>query len=167
MKYARGIAAEIRLWMKAFSMRSMQALMRSVKRTGLSMPQAGILMHLSRGGHCGGHSGVHAIGERMGISNPAASMLVERLVRAGLVERSEQPGDRRARRIVLSAEGQALVTRVIRESQGWVDDLASLLSPREQATLRKALPVLIGTERRLAGEPAPAPKKARAKGGPR
>jgi len=76
MKHVRGIAADIRLWMKAFSMRSMQAWMRSVKRTGLSVPQASILMHLSRGGHCGGHCGVHAIGERMGISNPAASMLL-------------------------------------------------------------------------------------------
>jgi DNA-binding MarR family transcriptional regulator len=146
-----GIASDIRRWMEAFTMRSMHEWMRHVKAAGHSMPQVGILMFLYHGG---GRT-VHDIGVHAGISNPAASMLVERLVRAGLVERSEQPGDRRVRRVVLSVKGRSFIERSLRERDAWVDDLAARLSAREAAALRSAIPVLIEAERRLGAVPPP------------
>jgi DNA-binding MarR family transcriptional regulator len=45
----------------------------------------------------------------IGLSLAATSQLVERLVREGLVSRSEDPEDRRRKQLSLSAEGRALL----------------------------------------------------------
>ncbi|MFF2053907.1 MarR family winged helix-turn-helix transcriptional regulator [Leifsonia sp. NPDC058194] len=49
----------------------------------------------------------------LGVHPSNATRTCERLVRAGLVDRSEDPGDRRSVRLVLSADGSALVERVL------------------------------------------------------
>jgi DNA-binding MarR family transcriptional regulator len=152
MNDAGDIAADIRLWMETYTVRSMHEWMRWVKSTGLSMPQVGLLMYL----HHGSGRAVHDVGAHMGVSRPAASMLVDRLVRTGLVERTVQPGDRRARRITLSAAGRTFVARSLRERDRWVDDLAEHLSPVQEAALRRVLPALMDAERRLDAAPQPA-----------
>ncbi|MCX7029525.1 MAG: MarR family transcriptional regulator [Spirochaetes bacterium] len=164
MSETKGIAADIRLWMETFTVRSMHEWMRHVKAAGLSMPQVGLLMFL----HHGESRTVHDVGEHLGISNPAASMLVDRLVRAGLAERTEQPGDRRIRRIRLTAEGRSFVERSLRERDAWVGDLAAHLSREEEAALRRVLPALMEAERRLGAAQAPTPCRTHnAPAGPR
>lgn len=54
---------------------------------------------------------ISELARRMGVGLPAASHLVDRLVTAGLVERAEDPADRRRTIVRLSASGQALVDR--------------------------------------------------------
>ncbi len=55
----------------------------------------------------GGKSGVSEIGGQMGVTNAAASQAVDRLVHLGLIERTEDPDDRRAKRLTLTQAGQA------------------------------------------------------------
>lgn len=71
----------------------------------------------------------------LGISKPAASILVEHLVQAGLVTRAEDALDRRRTMVRLTAEGDELVTRLRQGGrdrvQAWLgrlgdDDLAAL-----------------------------------------
>jgi DNA-binding MarR family transcriptional regulator len=118
-----------------------------VRATGLSLPQFGLLMRLYHGGRCE----VHDIGEHFAVTSAAASQLVERLVQAGLVERTEDPDDRRARQIALSAKGRSLVERGIGQRHRWVDELVSGLTQSEKAVVGKALPTLVEAEKRLAG----------------
>jgi DNA-binding MarR family transcriptional regulator len=65
------------------------------------------------------------------------------------VARTEDPDDRRARNISLTAKGRAIIEKGIDESYRWIDDLAKELGPRGRATVRAALPVLMKAEASL------------------
>ena len=56
---------------------------------------------------------VKDISERLGISFPAASRAVEPLVQRGIVERTEDPVDRRVKRVRTTKDGDRLVERLI------------------------------------------------------
>ncbi len=140
------ITAAIHEWVESFFMRSMRDWTRFVRGTGFSLPQVGLLMRLYHGGHCE----VHDIGEHFATTSAAASQLVERLVQAGLVERTQDPDDRRARQIALTAKGRALVETGIAERHRWVDALVSEMSAAEKAEVGKALPILLEAQKRLA-----------------
>jgi DNA-binding MarR family transcriptional regulator len=129
----------IRQWMDVFMHRSMSDWSRYVKSTGLSMPQFSILMQLHYRGQCG----LSDISERMDISGAAASQLVDRLVVSGLVERAEDPADRRAKHIALSPKGEALIAASIEERLRWVEQLALTLTPEEQEEVGQALETLV------------------------
>jgi DNA-binding MarR family transcriptional regulator len=134
----------IRQWMDVFMHRSMSDWSHYVKSTGLSMPQFSIMMQLHYRGGCG----LSDVSERMEISTAAASQLVERLVVSGLVERTEDAHDRRAKQIALSAKGQALIASSIEVRMRWVEELALTLSLEEQHEVGQALLTLIEAARR-------------------
>lgn len=141
------ITAAIHQWVESFFMRSMRDWTRYVRETGFSLPQVGLLMRLYHGGCCE----VHEIGEHFATTSAAASQLVERLVQGGLVERTLDPDDRRARQIALTAKGRSLVLRGIEQRHRWVDELVSGLTAAEKTQVGKALPILLEAEKRLAG----------------
>jgi MarR family 2-MHQ and catechol resistance regulon transcriptional repressor len=110
-----------------------------VRDTGLSMPQVGLLMRLYHHGGCG----VTEISRHSGVTNAAASQLVDRLVEKQLVERTEGQRDRRMKQLSLTAKGIQLVETSIKERYQWVGDLISHLSAKEQEDLQNALPALV------------------------
>jgi DNA-binding MarR family transcriptional regulator len=71
----------------------------------LTFPQLRALFLLER---LGGLS-MSALAEALGRAQPTVTGLVDRLVEHGLVQRAEQPTDRRITLIQLSAAGQALI----------------------------------------------------------
>lgn len=146
MRDTSDITAIIRQWMESFLVRSMRDWTRYARRAGLSLPQFGLLMRLYRGGRCE----VHDIGEHFGITSAAASQLTAKLVKSGLARRSEDPDDRRARQIALTAKGRTLVERGIEQRYRFVDDLVASLTGRERDAVLAALPTLLKAEERLA-----------------
>jgi DNA-binding MarR family transcriptional regulator len=56
---------------------------------------------------------VKDVSDRLGISFPAASRAVEPLVKRGIVERAEDPLDRRVKRVRTTKDGDRLVERLI------------------------------------------------------
>jgi DNA-binding MarR family transcriptional regulator len=139
------ITAIARQWVDVFTTRSMHDLTRYVKASGLSMPQFGILMNLHYRHTCG----VSDISDRMEISAAAASQLVEKLVQSGLLERAEDPTDRRAKLLTLSARGRELIDTGLEARSRWVDELISTLTPAEYETVAAALSSLTQAARRL------------------
>ncbi len=135
----------LRKWMDTFSHRSMREWVRFAKSTGMSLPQFGILSQLHHRGPCG----VSDISERMDISNAAASQLVDKLVQAGLLERTEDLNDRRAKHLTLSAAGHAVIEKGIRERGKWMNELAFRLSEGEQQKVAEALQILIKAAEKL------------------
>jgi DNA-binding MarR family transcriptional regulator len=111
---------------------------RFVKASGLSIPQFGILVQLHYQHKCG----VTDISNRMAITSAAASQLVDKLVQSGLVERAEDPHDRRAKELKLAAKGQQLVENSMAERHKWVDRLVEILEPAEQEKVAEALAIL-------------------------
>jgi DNA-binding MarR family transcriptional regulator len=60
----------------------------------------------------GGARTIGGVASYLRISQPTASLLVERLVSTGLVERSEDPNDRRRMLVRLSPRGEGLIERL-------------------------------------------------------
>ena len=120
------------------------------KATGLSMPQFGILMQLHYRSNCG----ISDIGERFDITNAAASQLVDKLVQSGLIQREEDPSDRRAKLLNLTAKGQEFIQQGMEERYRWVDQLAAKLTAEERAKVNEALTIMTQAARQLEAEPA-------------
>ncbi len=138
----------LRAWMDTFMHRSMRGWSHFAKSTGLSMPQFSILMQLHHKGPCG----MSAIGERFDISAAAASQLVEKLVQAGYLERTEDPADRRAKLLALSGKGSDLIKLGVEERHRWMDELAATLSLDDQRKIADALDILTNAARNLKEE---------------
>jgi DNA-binding MarR family transcriptional regulator len=135
----------VRQWVQNITIRSLHGMAHYARAQGLSMPQYSILMRLRHGGGCA----VHDIGRAFSVSPAAASQLVGKLVQAGFAARTEDPADRRARRIAITAKGRALITRGLAERFHWVDELMDGLAPRERAALASSLRPLLEKERDL------------------
>lgn len=119
--------------------RSFHEYLRFVKASGLSMPQFNILMQLHYQRACG----ISDIGARMNISTAAASQLAEKLVQAGLLERAEDPADRRVKQLRLTAAGRDLVEAALSARYRWVDELIEKLQPVEREQLAEAMQILV------------------------
>jgi DNA-binding MarR family transcriptional regulator len=128
----------LRAWMDAFMHRSMRGWNHFAKSTGLSMPQLSILMQLHHKGPCG----MSQVSDRFDITAAAASQLVDKLFQAGYLERTEDPTDRRAKLLTLSAKGEELIQQGTEERYRWMDDLTSKLSREEQVKVVEALDIL-------------------------
>lgn len=126
-------------WMELSTTRSIRHWGHYVRETGLSMPQFGLMMHLYHHKSCG----MTEIGQHSGASNAATSQLVDRLVDKQLVERTENPDDRRSKQITLTPRGRKLVETSIGERCRWVEELAAHLSLAEQEQVSSALPALL------------------------
>ncbi|MER2600606.1 MAG: MarR family transcriptional regulator [Caldilineales bacterium] len=129
----------LRRWSEVFMQRSMRDFAAFMRSAGLSMPQVNTLYRLSYRGACG----VGDIADETGISNAAASQMIERLVQQGLVERSEDPTDRRAKQLRMTPAGLALMHEGAEQRLRWMAELSKSLSEEEQAAVTTALSTLI------------------------
>lgn len=132
-------------WAEVFMRHEMRDFLQVAKSTGMSMGQMGTLMRLHHHGVCG----VSDLGEYLGVTNAASSQMIHKLVEQGLLERSEDPGDRRNKLITLSPSGKKLVHDIIAARHSWLEDLASQLDPEEQQAIIFALISLTQAVRRL------------------
>jgi len=128
----------IREWSEVFMHRSMRDFKRFMDETGLSFSQINILMRLVHGGS----AGVSEIGEKLGVTNAAASQAVDRLVQLGLIERTEDPEDRRAKRLALTQKGCALIEKGVEARSQWIEGLTDALTPEQQNMIISALTLL-------------------------
>jgi DNA-binding MarR family transcriptional regulator len=138
------IKPALRRWMEVTFTRSMRDWMHYVKASGFSMPQFRLLMQLY---YQGTSCGISQISDDMSVTNAAASQLVDKMVQAGLLERTEDPHDRRARMVTLSEKGRAFVKDGIEQRYLWVNDLAETLNDEERESIAQALTIL--TEKAL------------------
>jgi DNA-binding MarR family transcriptional regulator len=131
--------------MDVFMHRSMRGWTHFAKTTGLSMPQFSILMQLHHKGPCG----MSEISERFDISNAAASQLVEKLVQGEHIERAEDPTDRRAKVLQLTAKGKDLIEAGFKERYKWMDEVVSNLKAEEREKVVEALTILTEAARNM------------------
>ena len=139
----------IRAWMDVFMHRSMRGWGRYAKATGLSMPQFSILMQLYHKGACG----MSRISEGYDITPAAASQLVDKLVQSGLIQRVEDPSDRRAKLLSLTDKGREFVQQGIEERYRWVDELGDKLTADERVQISEALEIMTRVAQDIEAEP--------------
>jgi MarR family transcriptional regulator for hemolysin len=75
--------------------------------------------------------------------------MVDRLVGQGLLERSEDPNDRRFKQVTLTPAGKSLVESGIEARQKWMERLTSNLTPEEQQMIVEALSLLAEAAQKL------------------
>lgn len=85
---------------------------------------------------------IGALAERVGISPPTTSRLVESLVERGLVICTPDPDDHRAVRVGLSPSGAAGLLDVRRQGAGDLAERLTRLGPEALDVLEAAMPLL-------------------------
>ena len=134
----------IREWSEVFMQRSMRDFRRFMDSTGLSFSQINILMRLVHSGD----TNVSEVGEQLGVTNAAASQAVDRLVGLGLIERTEDPMDRRTRRLALTPKGKATIDEGIEARSKWIEGVTDALNPEQQKMIISALTLLTEAARK-------------------
>lgn len=111
-----------------------QDFMASMHRTGLSGAQIHALLYIFHTEDCQ----VSDIATLGGSSPAAASQLVERLVQQGLVERLEDPHNRRIRNLRLTEKSLRWMHEAVSSNRS-LASLMEVLSPRQRKTVRVAI----------------------------
>lgn len=139
MQAADPFGAALKKWMRISMHHSVRHFICYARKHGLSMSQLGALLHL----HRAGSSGVTDLGEQLGVTSPAASQMLERLVRQELIVRLEDPSDRRVKQVILTDKGLQVLEESMRAHQDWLQVLAEGLSDSEKEAITAALQILI------------------------
>lgn len=127
--------------------------MRTWKGLELTVTQLRVLFVLRQ--NPGAPAGVLA--ERLRVTPPTVTGLVDRLVRSGAVRREEDPKDRRLVRNVLTERGQEVLGEVEREGSTFLTELFERLSAEQFSGLVESLEALVAAadELSIPAEEAP------------
>jgi len=115
---------------------------RSADDTLAVMNDAGLTMAQMVGLHILeklGPLSVSSVAACVKLSPPATSHLIDRLVVSGLVERSEDPADRRHKRVAIAPRGRELIQRTRDQRAREFTRILSRLSAEVQAQFGRAL----------------------------
>ncbi len=118
--------------------------MSAMQRHGLSTPQVHALMFIYHSGGCP----VSELGSLTGATHAAASQLADRLVQQGLVERQEDPSDRRTKILRLSSKGEGLIREGI-ASNHFLQRIVAALTPQQHNMVQAAFQILAEASRKI------------------
>lgn len=102
----------------------------------LSLTQMKTLHALS---DCVREISVKELADRLGLSLPGGSRIVDGLLRRGWVERKEDPDDRRIKRVGITDAGRAVVERIETARLVGLEQYAESLTPDQRSRLYRAL----------------------------
>jgi DNA-binding MarR family transcriptional regulator len=145
MSSAEEFSEILHQWVKVFMRRTGQEFKHFMNESGLSFSQVNALMRL----HFAGEADISDIGEQMGVTNAAASQLVERLVRMGLLERTEDHFDRRIKRLTLTPAGHALAEELVETKRKWMEKFTNSLTSQQRETISEALQVMTDAAQKM------------------
>jgi DNA-binding MarR family transcriptional regulator len=118
--------------------RRLRRQMRAHGTPGLTVAQLRALIYLRREPG----AGLSALADHLGMSLPATSALTQRLVVAGLIDRSGDPTERRRIRLRLTPPGANHLAQAQAAVRGWLADELAALTSAEQARLAGGLELL-------------------------
>jgi MarR family 2-MHQ and catechol resistance regulon transcriptional repressor len=78
---------------------------------------------------------VNVLGKKLLLTSGSMTAAVDRLVTRGLVARADDPGDRRVRMVALTAKGRKIITAAFARHESDLDEVVSVLTRDERATL--------------------------------
>jgi DNA-binding MarR family transcriptional regulator len=117
--------------------------LRVIEESGLSMTQCKALLELGGLGQTAETWQVGDLAEVFGVSVPSMSRAVDALVKAGLATRIEDPDDRRARQVRITAKGKDLVETLVAVRQSGIECFAATLSAAQRRKLDAAVDSLM------------------------
>ncbi|MFX1499803.1 MAG: MarR family winged helix-turn-helix transcriptional regulator [Promethearchaeota archaeon] len=129
----------VKKWVQLTLYKTLYSIFKFSKENDVSMPQIGALIRIFRKGNCN----VSVIGTDLSISSAAASQLLHRMVQLGLIERSEDPNDRRIKKLNLSQKGLEFLNECFQASYKWFEDLIHKFNDDEKREIVTILNRLI------------------------
>jgi len=126
---------------------------------GLPLTQVKALLHVAQFRDYQSCS-VGDIAHGVGISMPAASELVDRLVEAGLVERLHDPADRRRVLLHLTQRARAFTEEMTALRRCQLSDALAQMTPAERPVLIRSLEALLAALQRTSGGTPPCPSSS-------
>lgn len=103
----------------------------SIETTGLCASDFGVLEALLHKGPLP----VNVLGKKLLLTSGSMTTSVDRLVSRGLVERRDDPDDRRVRVVALTATGRRLIKSAFARHETHLDDVVGVLTRDERTTL--------------------------------
>jgi DNA-binding MarR family transcriptional regulator len=116
----------------------------AVEESGMTLPQLKALITLA--GREEGPCPIKDLAESLGLAPPAATRIVDALVERGLATRTEDPDDRRVRRIAPTASGRRFVEDFAQRRTAGLEALADRLTPAQRRKLVAAFDDLLENE---------------------
>ncbi len=135
----------LRLWLRLLACTNrIEAPLRTRLRAQFdgSLPRFDLMAQLDR--HPGGLK-MRELSRRLMVTGGNVTGLTDRLVAEGLVERRDDPADRRACTVLLTGEGKRQFRAMARAHEGWVAELFGGLSAAQQTQLYTLLGQLKAT----------------------
>src|SRR5436309_10106696 len=129
----------LRIWLRLLTCTQMiERVVRSRlrERFGTTLPRFDLMAQLER--HPEGLK-MNELSRRLMVTGGNVTTIVDQLEKEGLVERLDEPADRRAFRIRLTRTGERSFGEMARAHEEWVVDLLAGLSRREHEELLKLL----------------------------
>lgn len=150
----------VRAWVRAHGL-FRQEMDAYFHKHGLSGAQWGVLRTLQRAETEAGLDGLSPgeLGRRMIVKPPSMTGVVDRLEKQGLVERVANPADLRSKEVRLTAEGRALVERIVATHAGQRERVLGCFNGEERRTLLKLLTTFENHFETLGHKPVQAFKK--------
>jgi DNA-binding MarR family transcriptional regulator len=133
-------AATVAADMRPAILRLARELRKETEQLGITARQATLLWLVKRSP---GDLSLADLAAEEGISAPAMSGHVDRLERAGLLERVRSSEDRRRVGLRLTADGERLMRRVRARRTTWLADRLRALEPSELEAIEAAVPALL------------------------
>jgi DNA-binding MarR family transcriptional regulator len=117
--------------------------LRVMEETGLSLTQCKAMLEIGGLGDVVPSCQLKELAAKLGASTPAMSRAIDDLVKKRLVTRVEDPADRRARRIELTAKGRGVVDRIVTVRLKGVTAFAASLNATQRRKLDAAVDALM------------------------
>ena len=126
-------------WAKLYFFQSLTDFFNYLKHSELSLLQGYALTHL----FFKGPIKISELCEHMMVSLGAASQMVDRLEKLGMVERIADPEDRRVRKVVVLDEGKKFVQENFAFSQSWLSEIPANINPEQEEQITATLSILM------------------------
>ncbi len=141
----KAFTSAMRDWMRVTMHNSLHGLAIFAKSNNLSLSQMTTLTRI----YHGKVSCTSEIHKDLGISNPAASQMLDKLVALDLVSRVEDPVDRRGNLLELTERGKALMQELSAARQQWAEDISSNLTDEQRTAAAASLSLLVESARSI------------------
>ncbi len=106
---------------------------------GLTQAKWLILLYLSRSG---GSMPQKDIAERVGVEGPTVVRVLDGLERMGLIERRDQPADRRTKDVCLTPQASDILAEITRITEAFRQEMWAGVSDEDIAALERVITIL-------------------------
>jgi len=126
-------------WAKLYFFQSLTEFFNYLKHSELSLLQGYALTYL----FFKGPIKISELCEHMMVSLGAASQMVDRLEKLGMVERIADPKDRRVRKVLVLDKGKNFVQENFVFSQSWLGEIPTNLNPEQEVQITATLSMIM------------------------